>query len=113
MTADATRILLVVALTCVGVLADTALKLASAQRHALWNGWAWTGLALSGAFALLWLHLMRSMKLASVGVLYAVGSALLLVAVGVVFFGERLTPGETTGVVLATMAVLLLGRFGG
>jgi len=113
MTTEATRILMVVGLTTIGVLADTALKLASAQRHALWNGWSALGFVLSGAFALVWLFLMRSMKLASVGVLYAVGSALLLVAIGVLFFDERLTPAESTGVVLATLAVLLLGRFGG
>jgi hypothetical protein len=40
----------------------------------------------------------------------AATSALLLVAIGTVFFGERLTPSETTGVVMAACAVLLLGR---
>jgi hypothetical protein len=37
-------------------------------------------------------------------------SALLLVAVGTLFFGERLNAGEMTGVVMAACAVLLLGR---
>jgi multidrug transporter EmrE-like cation transporter len=113
MTTEMTRILMVVGLTAIGVLADTALKLASAQHNPLWNRWSAMGFVLTGAFALVWLFLMRTMKLASVGVLYAVGSALLLVVTGVLFFGERLTPAETAGVVLATMAVVLLGRFGG
>lgn len=112
MRSDATRILLVVALTAVGVLADTALKLASAQRNPLWNRWSALGFLLSGAFALLWLLLMRTMKLASVGVLYAAGSALLLVAVGVLCFDERLIRAETAGVALATLVVVLFGRFG-
>jgi len=113
MTTEATRILLVVAMTGIGVMADTALKMASAQHNPLWNGWSAAGFALTSAFALCWLYLMRTMKLATVGVLYAVGSALLLVAIGVLFFDERLTPAEKAGVVMATVAVALLGRFGG
>jgi multidrug transporter EmrE-like cation transporter len=53
---------------------------------------------------------MQNMKIATAGVFYAATSALLLVAIGTLFFGERLTPGETTGVVMAACAVVLLGR---
>jgi len=53
------------------------------------------------------------MKIATAGIVYAVSSALLLVLVGVVCFGERLTASEVTGVAMALGAVVLLGRLTG
>jgi multidrug transporter EmrE-like cation transporter len=94
----------------VGVSADALLKLASAERTPFWNRWFLLGCMLSGAFAIVWVLLMQNMKIATAGVFYAATSALLLVAIGTLFFGERLTPSETTGVVMAACAVVLLGR---
>jgi len=42
-----------------------------------------------------------------------VASALLLVLIGVVFFDERLSASEITGVAMALGAVALLGRLTG
>ena len=58
---------------------------------------------------MLWVLLMQRMRLGAAGVFYAVASALLLVCIGVVFFGEKLTVAETAGVVMALSAVVLLG----
>ncbi len=110
---EPTRIVAVIALTCTGVLADTMLKLGSTQRHPIWNGWSAAGFALTACFALLWLFLTRTMNLGTLGVVYAVGSALLLVATGVVVFGERLTGAEVAGVALAVTSLPLLGRVAG
>ncbi len=103
-------LLLALIATVIGVSADALLKLASAERSAFWNRWFLAGCLLTAGFAVVWVLLMQNMKLATAGVFYAATSALLLVAIGTIFFGERLTPGETTGVVMAACAVVLLGR---
>jgi multidrug transporter EmrE-like cation transporter len=110
MSHDWKGLLLALIATVIGVSADALLKLASAERAPFWNRWFLAGCVLSGGFAVVWVLLMQSMKIATAGVFYAATSALLLVAIGTVFFGERLTPSETTGVVMAACAVLLLGR---
>jgi drug/metabolite transporter (DMT)-like permease len=96
--------------TIVGVSADALLKVASAERTPFWNRWFLAGCVLTGGFVVVWVLLMQTMKIATAGVFYAATSALLLVVIGTMFFGERLTPGETTGVVMAACAVVLLGR---
>lgn len=95
----------------VGIGADSLLKAASQQHHVILNRWFVGGIALSIAFALGWLVLMRYMKLATAGAFYAVASALLLAVIGVVFFDERLTPAEITGMGMAVGSVALLSRF--
>jgi drug/metabolite transporter (DMT)-like permease len=102
--------LLVVVLSTVGVLADTLLKVASTERNVFISRWLFAGLALSCAFALGWVFLMRIMKLATAGVFYGVASALLLCIIGVVFFEERLTSRELTGIAMAAVAMILLSR---
>lgn len=102
--------MLVLALSLIGVGADTLLKLASHQPKPFLNRWFFLGLLCSAGFAAVWVLLMQTMKLATAGVVYAVASALLLVFVGVVFFGEKLTGIESTGVVMAMFAVVLLAR---
>src|SRR5262245_63867833 len=101
---------LTVVLTLIGVGADTLLKLASASRTPFWNRWFALGVLTSFAFAATWVVLMQTVKLATASVFYAVTSALMLVAIGMLFFDERLTPAETAGVAMAGTAVVLLGR---
>jgi multidrug transporter EmrE-like cation transporter len=110
MTYDWKGLLLALIATVIGVSADALLKLASAERTPFWNRWFLAGCLLSGCFAVVWVLLMQTMKLGAAGVFYAATSALLLVGIGMLFFGERLTPGETTGVVMAACALVLLGR---
>lgn|SRR5512138_220626 len=102
--------LLALALSCIGVTADTLLKLASTNAKPFWNRWFFLGLVCTGAFAVVWVLLMQAMKLATAGVFYAVTSALLLVFVGIFMFGERVTGAESTGIIMALFAVVLLGR---
>jgi drug/metabolite transporter (DMT)-like permease len=100
-------------LSIVGVAADAVLKVASAREHPLLTGWFALGCALTGVFAIGWVFLMQTMKIATAGVVYAVASALLLVLIGMVFFEERLSASEITGVAMALGAVVLLGRLTG
>jgi drug/metabolite transporter (DMT)-like permease len=102
-------IVLVLALTCIGVLADAALKLASTERHVVQSKWFFIGLGLSCAFAVGWMFLMRVMKIATAGVIYGVASALVLCLIGVFVFHERLSTTEVAGVAAAMLAIVLLG----
>jgi multidrug transporter EmrE-like cation transporter len=101
---------LVLLLSCIGVAADTLLKLASTAPRPFLNLWFLLGLISTGAFAVVWVLLMQTMKLATAGVIYAVVSSLLLVCVGIFMFDEKLSGSESTGVVMAIVAVVLLAR---
>lgn len=103
-------LLLAAVLSLIGAAADSVLKLASGQPRPFWNRWFFLGLLISGAFAVLWVLLVQSMKLATAGIVCAMTGMLLLVGIGVVCFGERLNEAESTGVVMALLAVVLLGR---
>jgi multidrug transporter EmrE-like cation transporter len=92
MTKAQTAIVLVIALSCVGVVADAVLKLASSQREVILSKWLFVGVGLSCVFAIGWVFLMRVMKLATAGVIYGVTSAVLLCLIGVIFFGENSPP---------------------
>jgi len=100
-------------LSGIGVAADAVLKVAAARERPLLSGWFAVGCALSVTFAVGWVFLMQQMKIATAGIVYAVASALLLVFVGVVFFEEKLSPSEMTGIAMALGAVILLGRLTG
>jgi drug/metabolite transporter (DMT)-like permease len=100
---------LVIALSCIGVLADAVLKLASGERNVMLSKWLILGVVLSCIFAIGWVYLMRVMKLATAGVIYGVTSAVLLCLIGVVFFGEKLSAIEVAGLAAATLAIILLG----
>ncbi|HTJ19011.1 MAG TPA: SMR family transporter [Steroidobacteraceae bacterium] len=113
MTVEFRSLALAIALSGVGVAADAVLKLASSRTHPFLTEWFVLGCVLTAAFAVGWVFLMQSMKIATAGIVYAVSSALLLVLVGVVCFGERLTASEVTGVAMALGAVVLLGRLTG
>jgi drug/metabolite transporter (DMT)-like permease len=108
MTKAQMAIVLVIALSCVGVVADAVLKLASSQREVILSKWLFVGVALSCVFAIGWVFLMRVMKLATAGVIYGVTSAVLLCLIGVIFFGEKLSPLECAGVATATLAIIML-----
>lgn len=97
-------------LSVFGSAADAFLKAASHQPQPFLNIWFVLGSLSTIAFAVGWVFLMQVMKLGTAGVLYAVSSSLLLVAVGYLVFGERLSASEVTGVAMAVGSFVLLGR---
>ncbi|MEZ5500095.1 MAG: hypothetical protein R3E77_11795 [Steroidobacteraceae bacterium] len=103
-------IVLAIVLSVLGAAADTCLKAASHQSHPFMNFWFVLGTVATLAFAVGWVFLMQMMKLGTAGVLYAVSSSLLLVGIGYLIFGERLTTAEVTGVAMAVGSFVLLGR---
>lgn len=101
---------LAILLSVIGVAAETTLKMASLRRGPCTTVWFVSGCALLLAFAVVWIHVVRQMKLATAGLIYGVVSTLLFVVIGTFCFGERLSASEMTGVGMAMIAIALLGR---
>lgn len=101
---------LAILLSGTGVAAATVLKMASLRRSPFMSPWFVLGCALALGFAVVWIHVVQQMKLATAGLIYGVVSTLVLVAIGAYCFGERLSASEITGVGMALGAMLLLAR---
>jgi multidrug transporter EmrE-like cation transporter len=101
---------LAILLSGLGVAADAALKMASLRRSPCTSLWFVWGCALLLVFAVVWIHVVQQMKLATAGLIYGVTSTLLLVVVGALCFRERLSASEITGVAMAMGAMMLLRR---
>ena len=104
-------VLVTLAFSVIGVVGDYFLKVASEREQPLGSGWFYLGFALYASTAFGWVFVMRHLKLGTIGVLYSVSMILLLTAVGVVFFSEKLNYSEVAGIVLAVAALVLLMRF--
>jgi drug/metabolite transporter (DMT)-like permease len=96
----------------VGIIGDYFLKRASAEPRPLLTWSFLAGLVLYSSTAFAWVYLMRQLKLATIGVIYAVCMILLLTGMGVFLFDESLNRYEAAGLILAIASVILLARFG-
>ncbi len=104
-------IVVTIAFSLVGVVGDYFLKLASERDQPLRTGWFYLGFAFYASTAFGWVFVMRHLKLSTISVLYSVSMVLLLTAVGVVLFRERLNYSEIAGIILAVASLVLLMRF--
>jgi drug/metabolite transporter (DMT)-like permease len=112
MNKTALAVLVAAAMSCLGIVGDYFLKLASQEERPLFT-WAFpVGLVLYASTAFAWVYLMKHLKLATIGVIYSVCMILLLTGMGVLFFKESLNRWEVAGIVLAIASILLLSRFG-
>ena len=101
-----------VAFSCLGVLGDYFLKLASASDAPLRTRWFYIGFVIYASTAFGWVFVMKHLKLATIGVFYSVAMIVLLTLVGTLGFGERLSAVEVAGILMGVGALLLLSRFG-
>ena len=98
-------------LSIITVLADVFIKNASLQTS--FSGWSLLSLgcliyALTG---LGWFYVMRHMKLSTLGVIYGITCILLLAAVSVFYFKEKISSIEIVGIILAVISIIILARF--
>lgn len=108
MQGKALAVVVTIAFSLVGVLADYFLKIASTQEHSLRSPAFYIGFVVYASTAFGWLFVM---KLGTIGVLYSVTMILLLTIIGVVFFGEWMSYPQVTGLLLAIASLVLLVRF--
>lgn len=106
-------LLVVVALAAIASLADWFLKLASEESRPFASKWFVIGFIVYSSVAIGWVFVMQHMKLASIGIAFAVTNVILLGLVGYFFFQESLSMREGLGIALGLASLLLLGRFAG
>ena len=106
-------LLVVIALSVLGVIADVCLKRASLGKStpAYLSRWFFAGALIYALTSFGWVMAMRRMTLASIGAIYCVMTVLLLAFVGVAIFNEPMTNAEILGISLALISILLLARF--
>ena len=104
-------ILIVIFLSAIGVIGDYFIKLAGHGQKFIEMKWFIIGFLIYSSTAFGWFYVMKHIKLSSLGVIYALTSVLLLVAVGVFFFHEKLNVYEIIGIIAAIASVILLSRF--
>jgi multidrug transporter EmrE-like cation transporter len=103
--------LVVVAIVLTSVTGDYFIKLASRKSDSFLTPEFILGAALYVVTACGFLIAMRHMSLASIGVLYAVLTIVLMTALGVFVFKETLLPREIAGILMAFGAIGLMSRF--
>jgi drug/metabolite transporter (DMT)-like permease len=108
---QAFAVVLTIGFSCLGVLGDYFLKLASAEATPLRTRWFYVGFVVYASTAFGWVFVMRYLKLATIGVVYSVSMILLLTGIGALFFREALNYYEIAGLVLAIASLTLLARF--
>lgn len=104
-------IILIVVLSTIGVLGDVFLKIAGAGQKNIDIKWFILGVITYASTAFGWFYVIKHVKLSSVGILYSLSTAFILVGVGVVYFRESLNVYEIIGVILAITSLFLLSRF--
>lgn len=104
-------IILIVLLSAIGVLGDVFLKIAGQGQKSIDIKWFALGLITYASTAFGWFYVIKHVKLSSVGILYALSTAFILVGVGVIYFKDSLNTYEIIGIVLAIIALFLLNRF--
>lgn len=104
-------ILITLVLAAVCVAGDYFLKVASELNRPFFSRYFFAGMFVYAASAFGWVIVMRTMKLAEVGVFFSVSIVICLTALGYFFFNETLKPREIAGVILAVASLILLSRF--
>lgn len=104
-------ILLIILLAFVGVVGDFFIKIAGdGQKYIDWKFFV-IGFIIYAATAIGWFFAFKHVKVADLGVFYAVSTALFLAALGVFYFKEQLNSYEIAGIVLGIASILLLSNF--
>lgn len=100
-----------IGLSVVTVLGDSFVKHASLQTY--FSGWKWLllGALVYGATAFGWFYVMRHIKLATTGVLYAVSCVVMLTMISIFYFKEKVSVMESFAILLAIVSLAILFRF--
>ena len=101
----------IIFLAIAGVVGDFFLKMAGYGTKYLDLKWFVPGLLVYASLSYAWFYVMKQVKLSTVGVFYSLFTVLLLVAIGTLYFHEKLNAYELLGIAAAIVSVILLSRF--
>ncbi len=104
-------VIFIILLSLAGVIGDSFLKLAGGTSKPTSYLWFVVGFGIYSSTAFGWFYVMKHIKLSSLGIIYSISTALLLVIIGLVFFHEKLNFYEIVGVGTAMLSIFLLSRF--
>ena len=104
-------ILITLFLSAVGVVGDFFIKMAGQGPKYIEIKWLIIGSLCYISTIFGWLYVMKHIKLSSLGVIYSLATVLLLVAIGVFYFHEKLNVYEIIGIITAIASVILMSRF--
>lgn len=102
---------LAILLSFYGVVGDFFIKLSGNGPKFVELHWFIIGLLIYASSAFGWFYVMKHVKLATLGVFFAVSTVLFLLIFGVYYFKESLNYFEIAGIILAIVSLILLGRF--
>ena len=108
---DMNTILIVIFLSIIGVIGDFFIKISGNGEKFMNVKFFLIGLIIYASTAFGWFYAMKHMKLSTLGVIYSLSTVLLLVAVGVIYFHDKLKVYEIIGIVAAIISIVLLSRF--
>lgn len=100
-----------ISMSVVVLVGDYFLKLSGSQETSLEPRLFAIGFAIESLTTFGWFYAMKHLKLATAATYYSVLTVLLLAALGVFAFDERLNVGEIAGIGAALMSLVLLARF--
>ena len=103
--------LLVIFLSIIGVIGDFFIKIAGNGEKFINIKFFISGLIIYALTAFGWFYALKQMKLSTLGVVYSLSTILLLVALGVIYFHEKLKIQEIVGIIAAIISMILLSRF--
>lgn len=104
-------IIIVAFLALIGVIGDFFIKLSGHGPKFMDVKWLVVGSLFYVSTIGGWFYVMKHIKLSSLGVVYSLTTVLLLVAIGVFYFHEKLNVYEIIGIITAIVSVILLSRF--
>ena len=110
MNPTARAFIVMVGVAFVTVLGDYFLKIASSGVTIRAKPLI-AGIFIYGATAFAWVYAMRHLKLATLSVVFTLSMLIFAAALGAFVFGERLGRGESFGILLAGVSIMLLYRF--
>ncbi len=105
-------VLMIVILACIGATGDFFIKLSGNGPKFIETKWFVIGALLYVSTAFGWFWVMKHIELSSLGVMYSLTTSLLLVAIGVFYFHEKLNAYEIAAILCALLSLILLSRFG-
>jgi len=101
----------VLLLGLVGVIGDFFINLAGEGKKFIELKWFVLGFIIYASTAFGWFFIMKNVKLSTLGVFYAVSTMIFLTIISVFYFKEPINNYEILGIVIATVALILMGKF--
>jgi small multidrug resistance pump len=104
-------LLIIILLSLIGVAGDFFIKLSGNGQKFIEPKLFLLGMLIYALTAFGWFFVMKNVKLSTLGVIYAISTAIFLTLVGIFYFREKLNHYEIVGIITGLISIILLGKF--